>query len=68
MKPSRLMAEGCGDVPYGGASMLGGAYLSIGQPERWVDLCRAQLARGLDHHALTTACLVLALVIRRFRR
>ena len=56
----RLMLEGSGDVPYGGAH-LGGAYLSIGQPERWVDLCRAQLARGLDRHAFATASLVLAL-------
>ena len=56
----RLMLEGSGDVPYGGTN-LGGAYLSIGQPERWVDLCRAQLARGLDRHAIWTASLVLAL-------
>jgi predicted ATPase len=56
----RLMLEGSGDAPYCG-TLLGGAYLSIGQPERWVDLCRAQLARGLDRHAFTTASLVLAL-------
>ena len=41
----------------------GGAYLAIGQPERWVEWCRAQLARGRDTHAFTRACLVIGLVI-----
>ena len=39
-------------------SWLGGAYIAIGQPERWVELCRAQLARGRDTHAFTRAWLV----------
>ena len=42
---------------------LGGAYMAIGQPERWVEWCRAQLARGRDTHTFTRACLVFALVI-----
>ena len=39
----------------------------IGQPERSVEWCRAQLARGRDTHALTRASLVLALDVGRFR-
>ena len=39
----------------------------IGQPERSVEWCRAQLARGRDTHALTRACLVVALTIAGFR-
>ena len=35
----------------------------IGQPERWVEWCRAQLARGRDTHTLTRAALVIALTI-----
>ena len=44
-------------------AVLGAAYLAIGQPERWVEWCRAQLARGRDTHTLTRACLVVALAI-----
>ena len=51
------------EVPYGVEGLLGGAYLYIGQPERWVEWCRAQLARGRDTHTLTRAALVLALTI-----
>ena len=40
-------------LPFGIEGMLGGAYLYIGQPERWVEWCRAQLARGRDTHVLT---------------
>ena len=54
------MLEGKGDVPYGGTN-LGGAFLSIGQPQRWADMCRAQLERGLDRHSFTKAQLVFAL-------
>ena len=42
---------------------LGAAYLAIGQPERWVEWCRAQLARGLDTHTVTRACLLIGLTI-----
>jgi len=38
------------------------AYLAIGQPERAVKWCRAQLARGRDTHTRTRAVLVVALV------
>ena len=48
-------------VPFGLEGLLGGAYVVIGQPERWVEWCRAQLARGRDTHTFTRACLVFAL-------
>ena len=34
----------------------------IGQPERWVEWCRAELARGRDTPLSSRACLVIALV------
>jgi predicted ATPase len=49
------------DVPFGAEGWLVGPYLSIGQPERAVELCRAQLARRRDADPFTTACLVIAL-------
>ena len=52
--------------PTASQGWLGGAYLSIGQPERSVEWCRAQLARGRDTHASTRACLVIALAIAGF--
>ena len=51
------------EVPFGGESALGVAYLHIGQPERTVEWCRAQLARGRDTHTVITAYLVLALTL-----
>ena len=38
-------------------------YMYIGQPERWVELCRAQLATPPRHHVHIRACLVFALVM-----
>jgi predicted ATPase/class 3 adenylate cyclase len=49
------------ELPFGGEGVLGGAYLLIGQPERQVEWCRDQLARGRDTHALTQTQLVVAL-------
>jgi predicted ATPase len=56
---------GCGraEVPFGVEGWLGGAYLAIGQPERWVEMCQAQLKRGRDTHGITKASLVVALAI-----
>ena len=48
-------------LPYGIEGLLGGAYLAIGQPERWAEWCRAQLARRRDTHVLIRAWLVRAL-------
>ena len=42
---------------------LGGAYVAVGQPERWVERCRARLARGLDTHGLTTVGLLMGLTV-----
>jgi predicted ATPase/class 3 adenylate cyclase len=56
--------SGHAPVPYGLEGWPAGAYTSIGQPERAVELCRAQLARGCDTHTLTRGCLVLALTIK----
>ena len=45
-----VLGNGRDEVPYGIEGWLGGAYVYIGQPERWVEWCRAQLARGRDTH------------------
>jgi hypothetical protein len=50
-------------LPYGIEGGLCSVYAYIGQPERWVEWCRAQLARGRDTHALTRASLVSALML-----
>jgi predicted ATPase/class 3 adenylate cyclase len=42
---------------------LGAAYVAVGQPQRWIEWCRAHLARGVDTHAYTTANLVIGLAI-----
>ena len=49
------------EVPFGIEFLLGAAYAAIGQPERYVEWCRARLARGRDTHTLTRAALVFAL-------
>jgi predicted ATPase len=49
-------------VPYA-TETVGAAYVAVGQPERWIQWCRAQLARGLDTHAYTTACLLMGLTV-----
>jgi hypothetical protein len=58
-----VIATGGGEVPFGVEGALGGVYLVIGQPERCVEWCRAQLARGRDTHTLTRASLVVALLV-----
>jgi predicted ATPase len=52
-----------GEVPFGLEGALGGVYLVIDQPERTVEWCRAQLARGRDSHTLTWTNLILALTV-----
>jgi predicted ATPase len=47
-------------LPGGTAAVLGAVYLAIGQPERMVEWCRAQLARR-DTHIHIRAWLVVAL-------
>jgi hypothetical protein len=41
------------------AAWAGGGYLAVGQVERWVDLCRNELARGRGDRPFTWACLSL---------
>jgi hypothetical protein len=56
-----VVGSGRHEVPFGTEGLLGNAYIAAGQPERTVDWCRAQLARGRDTHTLTRACIVFAL-------
>jgi predicted ATPase/class 3 adenylate cyclase len=49
--------------PYGTAGVLGVVYLTTGQPERFAELCRAQLARRRDTHVHIRAWLVAALAL-----
>ena len=57
------MRIGRGEVPFGFEAVLGASYLYIGQPERSVEWCRGQLARGRDTHASTRARVVIALAV-----
>ncbi len=50
-------------VSYFGEAWLGSAYLFVGRPERYVELCRAQLARSGDTNAMAWANLVFALAV-----
>ena len=45
-----VIGSDCDELPYGIEGLFGSAYLIIGQPERAVEWCRAQLARGRDTH------------------
>src|SRR5262249_22088415 len=54
---AQTMIGSGGEVPFGVEGGLGAVYAVIGQPERWVEFCRAQLARGRDSHTFTRACL-----------
>ena len=58
-----MIGSGRDEVPFGIEGALGAVYLAIGQPERCVEWCRAQLARGRDTHTLTRAMLVIALTV-----
>jgi predicted ATPase len=55
------MRSGHGEVPFGLAAALDAPYLVIGQLDRSVEWCRAQLARGRDALAFARAGLVIAL-------
>jgi tetratricopeptide (TPR) repeat protein len=52
-----------GEVPFGSEGTLGAVYMAIGQPERGVEWCRAQLARGRDTHTFTRYWLVAMLAM-----
>jgi hypothetical protein len=56
-----VVGDGCYEVPFGVEGSFGAAYLAVGQPQQWVELCRDQLRRGRDTHTISRSCLVLAL-------
>ena len=57
----RVIAAASDKVSYVGETWLGSAYMFVGQPDRWVEVCRAQLARSGDTSPFARANLVLAL-------
>ncbi len=57
------MRTGGGEVPFGLEAVLGNPYLAIGQADRSVEWCRAQLACRRDTHAIMRSFLVMALTI-----
>jgi tetratricopeptide (TPR) repeat protein len=59
----RAISGGSDHVPLGAEGYIGAAYVAIGQPQRWVQWCRAQLARGRDTAAHTRASLVIGLTV-----
>jgi tetratricopeptide (TPR) repeat protein len=58
-----VIAAATDKVSYFGEGFLGSAYMFVGQPERYVELCRAQLARTGDANAMARLNLVLALAV-----
>jgi predicted ATPase len=58
-----VLATRRGNVPFGLSGVIGTVYLTIGQPERYVEASRAQLARGHDTHAFARASLTFALIL-----
>jgi predicted ATPase len=59
----RVIAAASDTVSDVGESWLGSAYVFVGQPERFVEVCRAQLARSGDTNPFARANLVLALTV-----
>jgi hypothetical protein len=58
-----VIGSGRHEVPFGTEGLLGSTYIAAGQPERTIEWCRAQLARGRDTHTFTRTCIVFALAI-----
>ena len=56
-----VLADTLHTPPHGVEGWLGAAYLTVGQPERWAELCRTQLERRRDNHVYIRACRVFAL-------
>ena len=57
------MRSGRGEVPSGFEAMLAAAHLAIGQPDRFVQWCRARLACSPGANAVVRASLVTALTL-----
>ncbi|TPG25505.1 adenylate/guanylate cyclase domain-containing protein [Mycobacterium hodleri] len=47
-------------VPYEAEAWIGGAYIAVGQPERWASLCRNMIRRDGGPHVIARASLALA--------
>jgi predicted ATPase/class 3 adenylate cyclase len=58
-----VIGSGRAEVPFGLEGLLGGCYVAVGEPERWIRWCRAQLARDPDTHAFTKGSLVMGLTV-----
>jgi predicted ATPase len=58
-----VLGSGLNEPLSGFEGFLFEAYVAIGQPERAVELCRAELARGRDTHMLTRASMGIALML-----
>jgi len=58
-----VITSSADEVPFGAEGHLAAPYHAIGQSQRAIEWCQAQLARGRDTHTLTRTCLVLALTI-----
>jgi len=58
-----VIASGSHKVPFTAQGLVGSAYLAVGQLQRNVEWCRAQLACVRDSHSFTRASLVLALAV-----
>ena len=58
-----MLGSGGGEMPFGLEGWFGGLGMLLGQPERWAEWCRAQLARGPDTRTLTRTGLVVALTM-----
>ncbi|WP_082945726.1 adenylate/guanylate cyclase domain-containing protein [Mycobacterium sp. E2733] len=58
-----VIAAASDKVSYFGEGWLGSAYLFVGQPARYVELCRAQLRRTGDANTMARANLVFALAV-----
>jgi predicted ATPase len=58
-----VLSNGGGEVPFGLEGWFLGLYLFVGQPERWVQWCRAELERGRDINKSMWAGLVIALTM-----
>ncbi|MBP1821200.1 adenylate/guanylate cyclase domain-containing protein [Mycobacterium sp. OAE908] len=56
-----VMGSALRTPPYAMEGWVGAAYAVVGQPERWAELCRAQLERRGDNHVYIRACRVFAL-------
>ena len=56
-----VLAETLHTPPHRVEGWLGAAYLTVGQPERWAELCRTQLERRHDNHVYIRGCRVFAL-------